>query len=297
MAEEQLDLQAPETGLTETAEAAPPEKTADGPAPTEETGSAEGSEQENQPAKAPDVPKGWKWNGDVNALEDGMKERGRGMLRHFTEESEKLADQRRQLENQFALLKEAQSKPEPPQAPVEPTADPNEEYLRREYQDAIDNGDSQKLFGIQTKLTDYRLQKQLQAIEPQYRKIVEESQRVSAEVKNTMLLKEFGEKNPRIWTHKESKLAPFVVREICDKQGKSLAEAQKVMDEIASFYQNETKRSLNQTVQEQKKAISATPTTPMETKYVYVGSAREADKMNVQLAIDGSDKIAVVKKS
>lgn len=304
MPDEVKDLQAqpgvaPETGSPENVETLPPATNAEGSAQeplAQETGSAEGSDPANQPAKAPDVPKGWKWNGDVNALPEEFKERGRGMLRHFTDESEKLAEQRRQLDSNSKQSEEIAQLRKAQEPPVQPPVDPNEQYLSREFQDAVESGDSAKMMEAQNKIIDYRLQKQLQAIEPTYRKIVEDSQRASAEVKNSMILKDFGEKNPRFWTHKNSKLAPYIVREICDKQGKSLNEAQKLMDEIANYYQNEARRSLNQTVQEQKRAVSVTPTTPMETKYVYVNSSKEADRMNIEFSMDGSDKIAVIKK-
>lgn len=300
--ETQENLQAPETEPAENVQALPPEGDANGSAP-EETGSANGQEpagsEQDPAAQAPDitVEKGWKWDGDVEKLPDGMKERGRGMLRHFTEQSEKNAQEKRQLESDKAHQTEiAQLKKQ--QEPLkEPEVDPNELYLRREFQDAVESGDSDKLWTIQNKISDYRMQKSLQAIEPVYKEKMEKFERAQAESKNSEILKDFGEQNPTFNAHRKSDLAQFVVSKVCDQQGKSLEDANRKMDSIKNSIIQEYKRSLNQTVQEQKQAVSATPTTPMETKFVYASSQREADRMNLNFAADNSDKVAMVKKT
>lgn len=304
---ETQNLQAPEvdqSGIsTEEMSEETSQMTTDGSAPEVESESTKNGTEES--ASSPNIPKGWVWDGNPETLEDGFKERGRGMLRHFTKETEKLAQQRREMDQQRreledqrkALEAQAQQLKTPsPSFAFGTEIDPNEAYLSREFQDAIENGDTKKLYEVQNKLTDYRVQKQLMSVEPEYRKMIEQSQAATSEIKNSMLLKEFGEKNPRLWTHKDSGLASIVAREICDRQGKSLDEAYQMMEKIASFYQSEAKRSLNQNVQKMKSAVSETPTPPVDMKYVYVSSAKEADAMNIRFSMEGSDKIAVVKK-
>lgn len=259
-------------------------------------GSAENSEgEENNTGtaatnEAPDVPKGWKWDGNVEALPEPFKERGKGMLRHFTEQSEALAKQRKELEE---LQRQFQAKPVEPEKPK--GIDPTEAFLNREYQDALESGDVAKLMQVNTQLVDYRVNKHLTEREKIYQQSIEEVRQSSQTARNQMLLNEFGQKNPRLWVHKQSGLASLVAKYLCDEQGKPLPEAYQEMERIAQFYQAEAKRSLSQTVQQKKNAVTVAPTAPVETEIVWVDTPEEERIMNMRLTNEGSTKYAKVK--
>lgn len=211
------------------------------------------------------------------------------MQRYLTRRTQALAEAERSIAERERQMSDQQTRQTTPPAP-QPTADPTEMYLQREFEDAVASGDTARMLQINKSLVDIQISKR----EAAYAQRFAQSEMGQKRLHDAMLLEEFGRLHPDFWDFHAAGIAVPILREF-EKQGKTLDDAYTEMKRIATHFGMKQSQENQARIQEKKNAVSATPTPSQETEIVYVESPREARIMNITLAAQGSNKVARVK--
>ena len=175
-------------------------------------------------------------------------------------------------------------------SPRTPDVDPNEIILQKELDDALIAGDTSRIYQVNKKIVEQQLAKKEQFYAAQ----LAQFDKAQKSTRDQILLEEFGKLHPDFWEFHETGIAVPVLREF-ERQGRTLDEAYQEMKRIAGYFGNKTVEKQQAVIQEKKAAVTESPGITQETEFVYVGSVREADRLNMELASQGSAKVARVK--
>lgn len=224
------------------------------------------------------------------------------MQRYLTKRTMELADVKKKAEaydqvlssNEFREYQEWKKYGGRP--PTGPTVerqdiDPQEIILQKELDDALIAGDTARIFQVNKKLVDQQLAKKEQF----YAQQLAQFDKAQKSTRDQILLEEFGKLHPDFWEYHEVGIAVPILREF-ERQGRTLEEAYQEMKRVAGYFGTKTVQDQQAIIQEKKKAVVESPGATQEAEFVYVGSAREADRLNMEFASQGSAKIAKVKK-
>jgi hypothetical protein len=223
------------------------------------------------------------------------------MMRYFTKRTQGMAEEIKKAKeyerlnaspewNEFQQWKAYGQRQQQPQQPTT-QIDPTRAYLQREYEDAVATGDTSKMLKIQEQIFDTKLAER----ERLYAQKMSNFEKAQKNVELNMVIEEFGKLHPDFWDFHKAGIAVPVLREF-ERRGGTLEQAYEEMKRIAGHFGNNYAQKAKVRIQQKREAVSQPPTAPIETEFVEVSSKYEADKLNIQYAMEGSKKIARVKK-
>jgi len=298
-------LSAPET------DQAQPIEQEEGQTPTGNNGSVEEVQGSPETPQA-EVPSQTKDGAAVlapeNLPEDASakdKDYAKQMMRYFTLRTQSMSEEKtkaQQLDRvmasedwkAFENFRQTRQPQEPPQAQPKPV-DPTMTYLQREFDDAYQSGDSQKMFQVQTELQRHIARSEVNEKARNVEFWMQKQEKAQRDLQGNMILEEFGKLHPDFWDYHRAGIAVPILRDF-EAQGKGLEEAYQHMRSIADSFRKESIKQQQVRIQEKKAAVTNTPTPPQESEFIDVDSREEADRMNLQFAFDRSPKVARFRK-
>jgi hypothetical protein len=271
---------------------------------TEQTEENQVSPEQPQ-AAVPEATKDGKPILDPENLPEDAKQKDKDyatqMMRYFTKRTQGIAEEVKKAKEYDRLAasndwQEFQnwknySQQRTPQAQPASQVDTAQAYLHREYEDAVAAGDTARMLKVQEQMLDRKLAEK----EKLYTQRLASFEKAQKNVELNMVIDEFGKLHPDFWDYHKAGIAVPILREM-EQRGGTLEQAYDEMKKVASHFGNQYAKQSQARVQEKREAVSQTPTPPVESEFVEVVSKYEADRMNIQFAMEGSNKIARAKK-
>lgn len=234
------------------------------------------------------------------------------MQRYFTKRTQSMAEEQKKLQQYEQFFNSSQwrdmynsyttQKTQPPQyqqpSSSQPNVDAQSQYLQRQYEDALQSGDTQRLLQINDAILDHKLSQKEKVYQQTLNQIRQENQMTRAQQKrfeDSQMLEDYGKLNPDFWQDNQDGGAEAFIGYYVDVKGLTLPQAH---EKLRQYRQKLTQRVMGSTqkrIAEKKNAVSQAPTTPQSSEVIYVDTVEQERRMNYKLAMEGSSKIAKVK--
>lgn len=242
---------------------------------------------DGQDAAAQEVADDFEWNGsDVESLPKPLQARAKGMLRYFHKVTQEAAEARRKAEayDKLAGDPRIQKFLEAPEEAYAPPATP--ESLPGELtQDDVLNLQSGDPQAVQSVL--YKMGQPLVAQINQLRQELQVS-------KIERDIDAFASARPDFWDI-DPRVMKASMQEVA-KQGGSVEDAYNLAKDIEKQYFERANKVYKAKVEEKKKAVTASPSSPMNPTVIEVEDAQEAKRVAAEMAFEGKRVEVVVRK-
>lgn len=237
-------------------------------------------------AKTEDVPENYVWQGDPDDLPKSLQNRGMGVLRYLTKqtqmmgEEKKLAEEYRKLQSDPVFTQFMQAKTHPNTAPVQPSAQAPL-YTREELEEAQVN--PEKLGEIINRVSAAKVRQ----AEEQVGGVLSQLQTRQAFIDRKQELQDFAELHPDFWDLNDRGLMKPFIREIVDTGQGTILDAYSKAKEVREKFRQEARQEAHGLVQTKKAAFTAPPTPSNEPEIIWASDKNEATKLAFENALQG----------